>query len=178
MSTNTSLSPYGYLPASAAGEDTTRPSFLSISPALRVIFYATLGLTIGILIELVVSSANGTTYLAGDPDFLNQFSNHNLAVLIERLVFALLGVVMGLSSELFNRDSWSLGRATAVHALVVTSSLTLAAITLKWIPLGWAIFGFILLVLGVFAVIWLVIWFSIARQVARINAAHQASQGS
>ncbi len=141
----------------------------------RIALYALVGLFIGSCLELLFSALESSTYVPGSPQFLEQFANQHTAVLIERLVYLALGAVVGLSSEVFDFETWSLGRATAVHAVVTTASLVLAAMVLRWVPLGWPLLGFAAVVLGVFALIWLAIYVVTARSVARINAARQGS---
>ena len=135
----------------------------------RIALYALVGLFIGSCLELLFSALESSTYVPGSPQFLEQFANQHTAV------YLALGAVVGLSSEVFDFETWSLGRATAVHAVVTTASLVLAAMVLRWVPFGWPLLGFAAVVLGVFALIWLAIYVVTARSVARINAARQGS---
>lgn len=135
-----------------------------------IVIYALIGLAIGVISELIFSAGNSTTYVPGVPAFLAQFDNQNVAVLLERIAYVLLGVVIGLASHLFNIESWSLTKATVVHYLVVLLSLGVCALTLKWMPFGWAmVLGFVVPATVMYMVIWGAMWLRIFSQIKKAS---------
>lgn len=126
--------------------------------AARLVFYALIGLAIGIAIELLFSALNSTSYVPGLPSFLDQFSNQNLAVAVERLLYLLLGTVLGLASHIFDMERWSLVKATAAHYLVVVISVGTCGIVLHWFSVGTAALNFVLPVTVIYVFIWLTLW--------------------
>ena len=124
----------------------------------NIFLYALIGLTIGVICELVFSAATSTNYVPGVPAFLAQFDNQNLAVLVERIASAALGIILGLAGRIFDVEAWSLAKATALHYLVVLLSVGACALTLRWIPLGWPALGFLVSLTIAYMVIWLSMW--------------------
>lgn len=137
--------------------------------ALRAAIGVPIGVTIGIVIELVVSALYGGDYVPGTPAFLATFANVHAAVAVERVVFALLGAVMGAVSVVFELEKFSLARATITHMMVVVVSLLGAAWYLRWVPAGWPLVGFIGVAAGVYGCIWAGMWVRIRAQIRQAN---------
>lgn len=127
------------------------------------------GIVVGVLIELAFSAHYGSAYVPGSSAFLAMFSNENAAVLVERCIYALLGVVQGAAGAILAVDRFSLAKATMLHMSVIVVSLIPAALYLRWIPGGWAIVGFVGITAGIYGVIWVVLWLCIRSQVRRLN---------
>lgn len=128
------------------------------------------GLAIGIACELAFSWAHGSSYTAGVPEFIAEFSNANVAVLIERLIYATLGAVLCSTGQLFDSPRLSLASATCTHALIVLAAVLGTAATLKWIPLTVpAIIGFVLLTVVIYVLVWMGVWLSIRSSIVKAN---------
>ena len=66
----------------------------------KLVIYMLLGIGVGNLLNLIFSMAYGE-FSPGKPIFIESFSNVNTAVLVETIVFAVLGLLQGLASNIF-----------------------------------------------------------------------------
>lgn len=133
-----------------------------------------IGLAVGSILELLFSwSLSGSgAYCPGVPSFLAQFDDMNAAVAVERLVYALIGVVSCLAARVYRSPRLTLAGATAVHVAVVTTCVLAAALILQWVSMSAAsMIGLLLVFLAVYAVIWLVMWLIARRDVQLANKA-------
>lgn len=128
------------------------------------------GVTIGTFIEVFASLAAGT-YVPGTPEYLAAASNPLVAVLVERLLYALLGAISGAAGKLYDSEKLSLGAATAIHAPIIGISVLVIGVYLRWFPIDnpWAYVGFILVFAAIYAVIWVCLWLYIKGQIKRAN---------
>ena len=115
------------------------------------------GVTVGTLQTLVVSSAGGTRYTPGNPAFLSGFANENVAVLVELLVYALLGGVCMLASEVYRSDRLSIATSTLAHLGLVGGSVLTAL-------------GFAVVFLIIYTVIWVANYLRYRRTINAVNA--------
>ena len=127
------------------------------------------GVTVGTLQTLVVSSAGGTRYTPGNPAFLSGFANENLAVLVELLVYALLGGVCMLASEVYRSDRLSIATSTLAHLGLVGGSVLTAGWYLKWFSASTAL-GFAVVFLIIYTVIWVANYLRYRRTINAVNA--------
>ena len=67
---------------------------------------ACIGIIIGTSIELIFSSLSSSSYYPGAPEFLNTFGNENVAVLIERLIYAAYGIISSFAGLLQYRHAF------------------------------------------------------------------------
>lgn len=141
-------------------------------PASRFVLYALVGLAIGVACEWVASyAASSGSYQPGAPRFLAHFADPHIGVLIERIVYALLGLICGWAGEFFDRDTWSVTKASVANFLVIVPALTVTGALLGWTgAAGWAgIAGMVLVVVAIWIVIWCVAYLMARRQIARTN---------
>lgn len=131
---------------------------------------AAIGIAIGTSIELAFSAALHGPYTAGVPSFRASFDNELTAILVERLVYAALGVVMGASAGLFRMERISLPMATASHLAICAGSVLAAGTYLHWFDLEAGLPFAIGSMLLVYGAIWVVSWLWNRRTIDRMNA--------
>ena len=88
---------------------------------------ACIGITIGTSIELIFSSLSSSSYYPGAPEFLNSFGNENVAVLIERLIYAAYGIISSFAGLLYRNETRPLILNTALHFGIVLTVKSLIA---------------------------------------------------
>ena len=62
--------------------------------------FGLMGIGIGSILSLAFSLIHGD-YSPGVPEFLESFSNTNKAMVVQTIIFVVLGVLQGFSSEIF-----------------------------------------------------------------------------
>lgn len=131
---------------------------------------AIVGIAVGCLIELFSSSFYGASYSPGNPDFLALFANQHVAVLVERIVYALLGVMFALGAEIFEVERLSLASATALHFAMTLAGLFTANLVLKWTPAAVGPYlGFFMAMLVVYICGWLFNWLTVRNEIKKAN---------
>ena len=80
---------------------------------------ACIGIIIGTSIELIFSSLSSSSYYPGAPEFLNTFGNENVAVLIERLIYAAYGIISSFAGLLYRNETRPIALNTAMHFGIV-----------------------------------------------------------
>ena len=135
-----------------------------------LIIGALVGVVIGVTLELLISSVRGSGYVPGVPTFLAGYTNVNVAVAIERLVYAVIGAANYACGALFEAERLSLAAATFYHYLCIAVVVLGGALFLHWIPLGTPVIGFLAILTLIYLVIWLSIWLFIRQKIQRANA--------
>ncbi|MCI6584828.1 MAG: DUF3021 domain-containing protein [Mobiluncus sp.] len=131
---------------------------------------ACVGVAIGTTIELVFSlTFAGTSFSPGTPEFLNGFTNSNLAVFVERVVYALYGIICSFAGLLYRDEHRPVALSAAMHFGVVILCGIAAGSYLKWWSSGWGMLGVIVSIVVIYLIIWLVTWLFTKGEVARMN---------
>jgi hypothetical protein len=132
---------------------------------IRGILGIIIGLAIGYTMLTILAIGFGLTSMVNPRAPFA--SNTSLALIVQYFSTAVLGLIFGLASVIWEIDRWSLVKRTAIYFLATASSMIAVTLLSGWIPLEW---GYLLAFLGIFVlifgIIWLVIWF-IARRVSR-----------
>lgn len=135
---------------------------------------AACGIAIGVTIEFIFSYIFSETitkvlYSPGVPEFLNSFTNIHTAVGIERVVYALFGIVATFAGKLYENEQRPLLLSSALHFAIVLSFGILAGAYLKWWNSGIELLGIILTIILVYLMIWLGIYLSTREEIRKIN---------
>lgn len=139
---------------------------------LRGILGIPVGITIGYLIAIVISFIWAEGYYAPcAPDLVEAMGNEINGVILQTLLSGLLGAGFAAGSVIWEIESWSIVKQTAVYFGIVSVIMMPTAYCLYWME--HSIRGFISY-FGIFALIFAVIWaieFVIGRcMVKRMNA--------
>lgn len=141
----------------------------------RYLYSASLGITIGLGISLIMSACFGHgTYLPLNPfSTLGQYylSHFNLVVvmLISSLIWAAIGLLFQAADQIFKQD-WSLAKMTFTHFLLTAVGFTSLGLLAGWFPIN---LPWLLFFEGIFIVIYMLIYFinyqAMKKQVIAIN---------
>lgn len=148
----------------------------------QLVVGACIGVTVGVGIEMFISIAIVGKAIFGEGQFLSQFARLEYALLVERLVYALLGALSALWATIAyaSDDKLSEGRNTsrmlvkqsAVHVIGQALLVFLTGLYLKWFDLG--NMSGLLVMLFIFIIVYLLIWLmcyaKIAHDVKQLNA--------
>ncbi|QKF06717.1 DUF3021 domain-containing protein [Berryella wangjianweii] len=135
----------------------------------RALIGAAAGIAIGCMLELAFSAAWGAQHIPGKPSFLADFDNQNLAVLTERVLYALLGAVQAMAGLLFPNERRSLAATTAIHFLLTCVPLLGVGMVLKWWQGGWPLVGALGIITVIYALIWMASWLSVRATVRQVS---------
>ncbi|MGT2964910.1 DUF3021 domain-containing protein [Streptococcus acidominimus] len=141
----------------------------------RYLYSASLGITIGLSISLVMSASFGRgTYLPLNPSSTMghyYLSHFNLVEImgISVLIWAAIGLLFQVAEQIFDQD-WSLAKMTFVHFLITAIGFTSLAILAGWFPLNlfWLIFFEVLFVI-IYLLIFLINYQSMKKRITTIN---------
>ncbi|MDO4613818.1 MAG: DUF3021 domain-containing protein [Actinomycetaceae bacterium] len=133
------------------------------------------GITIGSICELVFSAVlSPGTYTPGVPEFLAQHDSELIAVVYERIAYALLGVYGSVTSVVFDLvgdKPRGLARATLAHVVLISVGFSLCGLYLRWFDMGLPLLSALVSFLLIYAAVWTIQYLVARRQIARINAA-------
>lgn len=127
------------------------------------------GITIGSLQTLVVSAAGSTHYTPGNPAFLAGFANENVAVLVQLIAYALLGMACMLASSVYRSDRLSITTATLAHLVLVGGGVMTTGWYLKWFS-GPTVLGFAVVFFLIYAVVWVANYLHYRHMIDAVNA--------
>ena len=130
---------------------------------------ACIGITIGTSIELIFSSLSSSSYYAGAPEFLNSFGNENVAVLIERLIYAAYGIISSFAGLLYRNETRPLILNTALHFGILLICGIAAGSYLKWWSSSFDMLGVIITIVLIYLLIWLFNWLAARAEVKKMN---------
>ncbi len=124
--------------------------------------------TITILVSLLIGEG---VYSPVVPSLAAQAGGELNAVLLQYALSALLGMGLAAGSVVWENESWSLFRRTAVHLLITAGLMFPIAYINRWMPptlLG--VLAYMLIFIVAYAIIWGVQWMIWMRRVREINA--------
>ena len=98
----------------------------------KMVAFGLMGIGIGSILSLAFSLIHGE-YAPGVPEFLDSFSNTNKAMIVQTIIFIVLGILQGFASEIFkNVDEQNFKTIFLKHYLLIMFPLLLAGYYLKW----------------------------------------------
>lgn len=130
---------------------------------------ACIGIIIGTSIELIFSSLSSSSYYPGAPEFLNTFGNENVAVLIERLIYAAYGIIGSFAGLLYRNETRPLILNTAMHFGIILICGIAAGSYLKWWGSSFDMIGVIITITLIYLLIWLFNWLVARAEVKKMN---------
>ena len=130
---------------------------------------ACIGIIIGTSIELIFSSLSSSSYYPGAPEFLNTFGNENVAVLIERLIYAAYGIIGSFAGLLYRNETRPLILNTAMHFGIILIYGIAAGSYLKWWGSSFDMIGVIITIALIYLLIWLFNWLVARAEVKKMN---------
>ncbi len=87
----------------------------------KMVVFSLIGVGIGSILSLVFSLIHGE-YAPGVPEFLDGFSNTNKAMIVQTIIFIVLGILQGFASEIFkNVDEQNFKTIFLKHYLQIIS---------------------------------------------------------
>ncbi|NQM14230.1 DUF3021 domain-containing protein [Streptococcus suis] len=141
----------------------------------KYLLSASMGVTIGSLISIIMASFfGGGYYLPVNPHstmgaiYLARFSQP-MVMLISVLIWGAIGVLFQAADKIFEQD-WSLMRMTATHFLVTAIGFTPLAILAGWFPVNLAgLLFFWLLFILIYALLFFINYKKMEASVQAIN---------
>lgn len=130
---------------------------------------ACIGITIGTSIELIFASLYSSSYSPGVPEFLNGFGSENVAVLIERLIYAAYGIICSFAGLLYRNETRPIALNTAMHFEIVLICGIAAGSYLKWWGSNFDMLGVIISIVLIYLLIWLFNWLLARAEVKKMN---------
>ena len=130
---------------------------------------ACIGIIIGTSIELIFSSLSSSSYYPGAPEFLNTFGNENVAVLIERIIYAAYGIIGSFAGLLYRNETRPLILNTAMHFGIILICGIAAGSYLKWWGSSFDMIGVIITIALIYLLIWLFNWLVARAEVKKMN---------
>lgn len=132
--------------------------------------YALIGIGIGNLIPLLVATISHNDYQVGTTEFLAQFDSLNQAVLVQFSLYALLGLLQGLTSKLLAKESNSLLKQFLLHYAFIIFPLVCVGAYLQWFRLTLAdFFNFLLCASIVYLIIGGIAYYHQKQIITKIN---------
>lgn len=143
----------------------------------KIIKFGFLGMLIGIvtgyMISLIISILMGDgIFYVTTPEFASLFSSELNAVIIQTILYAILGAGFSLASFIWMIDSWSLLKQSAIYFLIISIIMLPIAYISGWME--HSLQGFLVYFGGfalIFITIWLVQYFNYKHKIKQINAA-------
>ena len=110
-------------------------------------------------------------YAPGVPEFLDSFSNTNKAMIVQTIIFIVLGILQGFASEIFkNVDEQNFKTIFLKHYLLIMLPLLLAGYYLKWFVGLKTLMLMLVFSSFLYAVIALVSYLSVRNDIKKINS--------
>ena len=135
----------------------------------KIIIFMLLGIGVGNVINLIFSILNGQFY-PGMPLYIQSFDNLNMAILIQTLVYAILGILQGLVGKVFqSKLNDNIIIVFVSHYFLIMLPLMLAGYYLKWFSSFTTLILILITATMVYILIGIVRYFSIKNSIREIN---------
>ncbi|MBD5559197.1 MAG: DUF3021 domain-containing protein [Clostridia bacterium] len=129
------------------------------------------GVVINIVITLAISAAAGTgSYYAVTPALASLTGSEVGAMALQTLLCALLGMIGGMLSVIWQIERWSLLRQTAVFFAACLGAMMIVELLCGWIEPSWTAIGRAVAIFSaLFVIQWFVLFFWYRRGVSKLN---------
>lgn len=131
-----------------------------------------LGITISNILALVISVIAGNgEYYAYVPSLAVSVGGALNAAALQTLLSGVLGAVFGAASLIWEKDSWSLVKQTAVYFLVAAAAMLPIAYITGWMEHSFI--GFIIytaIFAGTFLIVWLIQYLRWKAKICKLNS--------
>ena len=135
----------------------------------KIVIFMLLGIGVGNVINLIFGVLYGQFY-PGMPLYIQSFDNLNTAVLIQTLVYAILGLLQGLAGKVFqSKLNDNIVIVFVSHYLLIMLPLVLAGYYLKWFSSLTTLILMLTTATVVYILIGIVRYFSIKNSISEIN---------
>ena len=135
----------------------------------KIIIFMLLGIGVGNVINLIFSILNGQFY-PGVPLYIQSFDNLNMAVLVQTLVYGILGILQGLVGKEFqSKLNDNIIIVFVSHYFLIMLPLMLAGYYLKWFSSFTTLILILITATMVYILIGIVRYFSIKNSIREIN---------
>ena len=136
----------------------------------KMVAFGLMGIGIGSILSLAFSLIHGD-YSPGIPEFLESFSNTNKAMIVQTIIFIVLGILQGFASEIFkNVDEENFKTIFLKHYLLIIFPLLLAGYYLKWFVGLKTLILMVVFSSFLYALIALVSYLSVRNDIKKINS--------
>ena len=133
----------------------------------KIVIFMLLG--VGNVINLIFGILYGQ-YYPGMPLYIQSFDNLNMAVLIQTLVYAILGILQGLAGKVFqSKLNDNIVIVFVSHYFLIILPLVLAGYYLKWFSSFTTLILMLITATVVYILIGIVRYFSIKNSISEIN---------
>lgn len=135
----------------------------------KVVIFMLLGIGAGNVINLMFGILCGQFH-SGMPLYIQSFDNLNMAVLIQTLVYAILGILQGLAGKVFqSKLNDNIVIVFVSHYFLIMLPLVLAGYYLKWFSSFTTLTLMLITVTVVYILIGIVRYFSVKNSISEIN---------
>ena len=135
----------------------------------KIVIFMLLGIGAGNVINLIFSILNGQFY-PGVPLYIQSFDNLNMAVLVQTLVYGILGILQGLVGKVFqSKLNDNIVIVFVSHYFLIMLPLVLAGYYLKWFSSLTTLILMLITATVVYILIGIVRYFSVKNSISEIN---------
>ena len=135
----------------------------------KIVIFMLLGIGVGNVINLIFSILSGKFY-PGVSLYIQRFDNLYMAVLIQTLVYAILGILQGLAGKVFqSKLNDNIIIVFVSHYFLIIIPLVLAGYYLKWFSSVTTLILMLITATVVYILIGIVQYFSIKNSIREIN---------
>lgn len=135
----------------------------------KIVIFMLLGIGAGNVINLIFGILYGQFY-PGIPLYIQSFDNLNMAILIQTLVYAILGILQGLAGKVFqSKLNDNIVIVFVSHYFLIMLPLVLAGYYLKWFSSLTTLVLMLITATVVYILIGTVRYFSIKNSISEIN---------
>ena len=135
----------------------------------KIVIFMLLGIGVGNIINLIFGILCGQFY-PGMPLYIQSFDNLNMAVLIQTLVYAILGILQGLAGKVFqSKLNDNIVIVFVSHYFLIMLPLVLAGYYLKWFSSFTTLILMLIIATIVYILIGIARYLSIKKGIREIN---------
>ena len=135
----------------------------------KIVIFMLLGIGVGNVINLIFGILYGQFY-PGMPLYIQSFDNLNTAVLIQTLVYAVLGLLQGLAGKVFqSKLNDNIIIVFVSHYFLIIIPLVLAGYYLKWFSSVSTLILMLIIATVVYILIGIARYLSIKKGIREIN---------
>ena len=130
-----------------------------------------LGIAIGYTISIIFSLAFANGYYgAVHPELIEAFGNEINAVIVQSILWGLIGFIFSGSSVIWEKENWSLLKQTTIVFFVYLLPMMVVGYILKWFTFNMLqVIIFISIFIFIFFVTWILIYLKTKKDVQEFN---------
>lgn len=127
------------------------------------------GIGIGTIVSMIFSILSNTgKFTFSSPEFISKFSNEITASTVSIILFAIIGLISSVSSNIYEIDTCSLPKKIFIHFIIIFITVSAVGYYSMWFKTS-SLLSFLITFTIIYLIISSILYFTTKKEIDKIN---------